>query len=80
MVGNPAGRSSAVFALRSSTKHQADLALFGGEGSVHMSELWSKIKGFTYNVNAQREIRDQQKAHLKAKAISQDRHENGCSD
>lgn len=68
VVGNPAGRQSIVFALRPSLRHdQTNLALFGGEGIVSMSELWAEIRGSKFSVNARRKVRAAQKEHLEAK-------------
>ena len=71
VVGNPAGRQSIVFALRPSLRHdQTDLAEFGGEGTLSMSELWADIRGSRFNVNAQKQIRAEQKEHMRAKRLN----------
>ena len=68
VVGNPYGRQSIVFALRPSLKYdQTNLAAFGGEGFLSMSELWNKIRGSRFNVNAQKHIRAEQKDCMLAK-------------
>lgn len=68
VVGNPAGRQSIVFALRPSLRHDhTDLALFGGEGTLNMSELWAKIRSSRYSVNAQKKVRAEQKEHMRPK-------------
>ncbi len=68
VVANPAGRQSIVFALRPSLKHdQTNLALFGGEGTLSMKALWAEIRSSRFNVNAQKQIRAEQKEHMRAK-------------
>ncbi len=68
VVGNPAGRQSIVFALRPSLRHDhTDLALFGGEGTLNMSELWAEIRSSRYSVNARKKVRAEQKEHVRAK-------------
>ena len=62
VVGNPEGRNSMVFALRPSTKHEIDMTVFpNGQGLVHMGELWKKMWGGAFNVNAPRDVREKQK-------------------
>lgn len=61
VVGNPAGRQSFVFALRPNLGATADLSHFGGEGSIGLRQLFMKIKGSKYNVNARPEVREQQR-------------------
>ncbi|KAI9808408.1 MAG: hypothetical protein M1827_007467 [Pycnora praestabilis] len=68
VVGNPAGRSSAVFPLRPSLRNkEIDLALFGGQGTLNVPEMWSKIKSSRYNVNAAKGVREEQKQSLMSK-------------
>ncbi len=68
VVGNPAGRQSIVFALRPSLRQdQTNLTEFGGEGTLSMSQLWADIRGSRINVNAQKQIRTEQKEHMRAK-------------
>ena len=62
VLGNEEGRSSVVFALRPSTKHEVDMSVFpGGRGTVHIGELWKSVWGGAFNVNAPREVRERQK-------------------
>lgn len=63
VVGNQEGRSSIVFALRPSTKHEIDMSVFpgGGTETVHMAALWKKTWSGAFNVNAPREVREKQK-------------------
>ena len=68
VVGNPAGRQSIVFALRPSLRHdRTNLAAFGGEGILSMSKLWTEIRGSRFNVNAQKQIRAEQKEQMRTK-------------
>jgi isopenicillin N synthase-like dioxygenase len=68
VVGNPDGRSSIVFALRPSLKHEIDMGGFpGGEGTVHMRDMWEKIRKGAYNINAQKEVRERQRERLRDK-------------
>lgn len=67
VVANPEGRKSAVFALRPSLRHQIDLEKFGGGVNVGVKEFWENIKSSRYNVNAPKDMREQQKEKLKMK-------------
>ncbi|EMD00308.1 hypothetical protein BAUCODRAFT_30791 [Baudoinia panamericana UAMH 10762] len=60
VVGNPCGRSSLVFALRPYLKGIIDLAAFGGKGLVDTRDYCTAVKGSKVNVNAAREVREQQ--------------------
>lgn len=62
VVGNPLGRNSIVFALRSSTRWPIDLTRFGGWGEVESQELWDAIRSSRVNVNARKDVRESQKA------------------
>lgn len=65
---NSADRQSIVFALRPSLRHDhIDLTLYGDEGSLSMSKLWAEIRGSRFNVNAQKNIRVEQKEHMRLK-------------
>ncbi|KAK4989759.1 hypothetical protein LTR66_006980 [Elasticomyces elasticus] len=55
VVGNPWGRESIVFALRPSLRHEIDLGLLGGSGSVGSAELYTTIRDRKSNVNARRD-------------------------
>ncbi|KAF2766969.1 hypothetical protein EJ03DRAFT_277114 [Teratosphaeria nubilosa] len=57
VVSNPAGRSSIIFALRPCVKEPTDLTEFGGKGTVDTMEIFYKIKGSKYNINATHNIR-----------------------
>lgn len=66
VIGNEEGRSSIVYALRPSTKHEIDMSVFpGGHGTMHMGELWKKMWSGAFNVNAPREVREKQKEKQK---------------
>jgi len=67
VVANPGGRKSAIFALRPSLRHQIDLEKFGGGVNVGVKEFWENIKSSRYNVNAPKDMREQQKQKLKMK-------------
>jgi isopenicillin N synthase-like dioxygenase len=67
VVANPEGRSSAIFALRPSLRHHIDLERFGGGVNVGVEEFWENIKNSRYNVNAPKDMREQQKQNLKMK-------------
>lgn len=66
VVANPEGRSSIVFALRPSLKFPLDLANFGGDGTVDIRQLWDKLKASKYNINATKDVRDQQREQKRA--------------
>jgi isopenicillin N synthase-like dioxygenase len=65
VVANPEGRSSAIFALRPSLRNQVDLEKFGGGVKVGVEEFWNGIKSDRYNVNAPKDMREQQKQAIK---------------
>lgn len=68
VVPNIEGRQSVVFALRPSLRHpKLDLAPFGEPSVVDLVDVWKRIRGSVFNVNAQTKIRDEQKRKLKAK-------------
>ncbi|RVX74045.1 hypothetical protein B0A52_01876 [Exophiala mesophila] len=60
VVGNPNGRSSAVFALRHSSRHRVDLGLFGGEGKIHPNELYKAMEVGKVNINVVKPEMDRQ--------------------
>lgn len=64
VVANPEGRSSLIFALRPSLRHPVDLEKFGGGVRVGIEEFWENIKNRRYNINAPKEMREQQKQNL----------------
>ena len=69
VVGNSEGRRSLVFALRPSLRHpRVDLTKFGGEGETDIRELYRGIKENRHNVNAPKELREQQKREQLEKA------------
>jgi isopenicillin N synthase-like dioxygenase len=62
VLGNENGRNSTVFALRPCVKHEIDMTQFpGGQGVVHMGELWRQTWMGAFNVNASRQVREKQK-------------------
>ncbi|KAL8651728.1 MAG: hypothetical protein Q9226_004579 [Calogaya cf. arnoldii] len=68
VVPNVDGRQSVVFALRPSLRHpRLDLEPFGEPSVVDVGDVWKEIRGSVFNVNAQTNIRDEQKRMLKAK-------------
>jgi len=69
VVGNPDGRSSVVFALRHSTKHNVDFGPFGGEGSATPQEVWMKVQAGKVNINSVKEKRDLQTAKFAAERL-----------
>jgi hypothetical protein len=66
VVENPNGRSSIVFALRPSLRHDIDLGNFGGEGVVPSKVLWDRIYNSKFNINATKDIRERQRKNLEA--------------
>ena len=70
VVENPNGRSSIVFALRPSLKHDIDLDQFGIGGSISAEELWKQIHTRKVNINAIKDIREKQREQMKAKKES----------
>jgi len=69
VVGNPGGRESVVFALRPSLGRRVDGGAFGREGWLDVAEMWRGVKGVKTNINARREIREQQtRARLEKEA------------
>lgn len=67
VVENANGRSSVVFALRPSLKHDIDLGNFGGEGIMPSRVFWDRIYNSKFNVNATKDIRERQRKNLEAK-------------
>ena len=68
VAAHPGGRQSIVFALRPLLRHDhADLALYGGEGTLSMSELWAEIRASRFNVNTQEKSQAEQKEHMRLK-------------
>jgi isopenicillin N synthase-like dioxygenase len=67
VVANPKGRRSAIFALRPSLRHQINLERFGGGVNVGVREFWENSKGSRYNVNAPKDMREQQKQEMRIK-------------
>jgi isopenicillin N synthase-like dioxygenase len=68
VIGNPDGRSSIVFALRPSLRHEVDMRTFpGGGGKVHMRDMWNDVKKEAYSINAQKDLREKQWQTLKGK-------------
>ncbi len=59
------GRSSIIFALRSSTRPVIDLAAFGGHGAIAARELWDAIRNRRVNVNMDKDARDKMRARIK---------------
>ena len=70
VVENPNGRSSIVFALRPSLRHDIDLDQFGIGGSISAEELWKQIHTRKMNINATKEIREKQREEMKARKES----------
>ncbi|KAK5208616.1 hypothetical protein LTR41_005843 [Exophiala xenobiotica] len=66
VVGNPKGRSSVVFALRPSNRHDIDFALFGGEGVVSATDLWKSVQARKVNINSIKELRAKQREQLRS--------------
>lgn len=64
VIGTENGRSSIVFAMRPTLGGVVDLTMFGGEGAVAMRDLWHRITAKKINVNAQKELREEQKRRL----------------
>ncbi|KAK3942637.1 hypothetical protein QBC46DRAFT_69450 [Diplogelasinospora grovesii] len=60
VIATDKGRSSIVFALRSSLRSTIDLEDFGGYGQVKARVLWNEIRKSRVNVNAQRDAREEQ--------------------
>ncbi|KAL8913299.1 MAG: hypothetical protein Q9171_001863 [Xanthocarpia ochracea] len=71
VVPNAEGRRSVVFALRPSLRHpKLDLAPFGTPSTVDLVDVWKHIRGNVFNVNAQSNIRKEQKRKLAANVHS----------
>jgi len=66
-VANPEGRSSVIFALRPSLRNKIDLERFGGGVEVGVWEFWKDLQSGRYNVNAPKDMREQQKQDMKKK-------------
>lgn len=62
VVANPHGRSSIIFALRPSLKHEVDLHTFSGGITVSPKEFWEQHTSERYNINASAEERERQRA------------------
>lgn len=79
VVGNPNGRSSVVFALRHSARHDIDFGLFGAQGKLTPLGLWKAVQAGKVNVNSVKEKRDLQRARLKAAAATSGAEDKGES-
>lgn len=66
VVENPKGRSSIVFALRPSLRHDIDLGNFCGDGIVPSRLFWDRIYNSKFNINATKDIRERQRKNLEA--------------
>ena len=64
VVANPNGRSSIIFALRPSLRHEVDLRLFSGGVTESLKEFWEQHISERYNINATAEERERQKAAI----------------
>ncbi|GAB7341180.1 hypothetical protein MBLNU457_7474t1 [Dothideomycetes sp. NU457] len=69
VVPNDEGRMSIVFALRMATRHEVDTRPFGGEEVVRSRDLWEKIWRSRVNVNAQRDVREEQKRRRRMRDV-----------
>ncbi|KAK4942966.1 hypothetical protein LTR10_017350 [Elasticomyces elasticus] len=72
VVGNPKGRSSVVYALRHSNKHDIDFSLFGAEGSMTPLELWKTVQFGKVNINSVKEKRDEMRAKFNAEKLKKE--------
>jgi len=70
VVGNPNGRKSLVFALRPALNTAVDLESLGGTGTVESRDLWERIRSSKYNINATKDIRDEQKRAMESSTHS----------
>ena len=61
VVGNPQGRTSTVFPLRPLMEGNLDLSKFGMEGIVETKDLFQRVKDSRYNINATKDVREQQR-------------------
>lgn len=77
VVPNPDGRSSMVFALRPSLNQPLDLSSFGGEGFADTKQLWEKLKASKFNINATKDVREQQREKRRAQVAQT--HGHGAS-
>ena len=70
VVSSDTGRNSIVFALRPSLRSRfVDFGKFGGEeGEMDVRELYRRIKENRHNVNAPKEVREQQRREQQEKA------------
>jgi len=64
VVANPNGRSSIIFALRPSLRHEMDLRVFSGGVTAPLKEFWETHISERYNINASTEERERQKATI----------------
>jgi isopenicillin N synthase-like dioxygenase len=67
VIATDEGRSSIVFALRPPAQGTIDLAKFGGHGEIDIAAFWNRIRTGRVNVNAQKEVRDEQRAKLQSR-------------
>jgi isopenicillin N synthase-like dioxygenase len=65
VVSTDEGRSSVVFALRPPADGTINLAKFGGHGVINAAALWNRLRSGRVNVNAPKDIRDDQHAKLR---------------
>ena len=64
VVGKAEGRNSIVYALRHSTKHDVDVAKFGGDGRIPPQDLYRVMGIGKVNVNIVKVTRDEQLKNL----------------
>ncbi|KIV84855.1 hypothetical protein PV11_00608 [Exophiala sideris] len=76
VVGSPRGRSSVVYALRHSNKHDIDFGLFGAEGSMTPLELWKTVQFGKVNINSVKEKRDEMRAKFNAEKLKKESAQN----
>jgi len=69
VVPNDEGRMSIVFALRMATRHDVDTRPFGGEEVVRSADLWDRIWRSRVNVNAQKDVREEQKRRRRERDV-----------
>ena len=68
VVSNPQGRRSVVLALRPCLRAQIDLDPSDGQQAISAREYWAKTSAVRYNINAKKDLREEQKQKQKLEA------------
>nr|POE48808.1 hypothetical protein CFP56_38905 [Quercus suber] len=67
VTSNAEGRTSIIFGMRPCLKHETDLMAFNGSGIVNTRQFYDRIKRSRFNVNATKDVREQQRQEMEAR-------------